>query len=345
MPYCEACGQRAVEDQNFCEECGARLRQEEVAVADWATAGRCVGSIPGETQTRKVQVSQLLAGAWVLGSIVLEWLSTSPGAWALLLAPTWIGVILPLIRSSNLTFRVERWEERLVVGYARATGKTGKFARYFTKPLYGGSLFIWRKTQPVGDAHLRAGIRVAALLYFATLMISLMVFVGYIIIAIVVGIAIILFAIWALSRGLTENLERESRGSSHYGGDLQRRLKLSRSATDFLGQPKMEHFDEHGRKIAETRPGRDFIGSPIEEHFDHTGRKIGESRPTTDFLGDPKTEHFDGSGQKTGESRTTTDFLGSPKVEHFDERGKKTGESRPDKDILGDSVIRHEEEE
>lgn len=343
MPFCDECGHELTGNQDVCEGCGARVAPVGAEAADAGTATASAAAPASGLRARGMEISRIVAGVWLVGTILFAWFSAAPGQWAFLLWPTWIGALLPLIRNSNLTGKVDRWEEKLLAGHSRAAENTGKFARYFKKPLYGGGLFIWKKTRAVGDAHLRAGLRVTALSYFATVMIFLLVFVGYILIAIVIAIAIIFLALWALSGGLKEKLEQV--GSSNYEDDAPPRVKVSRPATDLLGNPKMEHFDERGKKVGETRPGTDLLGNPVEEHFDRSGRKIGESRDTTGFLGDPKTEHFDARGEKTGESRPSTDFLGDPELEHFDEKGKKTGESRPDTDILGNPVIRHEAKE
>src|SRR5712692_5807009 len=139
MSFCEACGNEATAGQSFCSKCGARLRRVDAGNAYPATIQAAADSSPSRSQIAGQEISRVIAGAWILASVLLLWLSGSPGAWALLLAPSWIGALLPLIRNSNLTARAERWEEKLLAGHARATQKTGKFARYFTKPLYGGS--------------------------------------------------------------------------------------------------------------------------------------------------------------------------------------------------------------
>jgi len=343
MSFCESCGKQAIADETVCSNCGTHLRLIEAAGANQAAITATSASL--EWRIAGQDVSRILAAIWILSSVLLISFSDSPGVWALLLVPSWFGAFLPLIRSASLTAWADRWEEKLLAGHVRASDKDSKFSRYFSKPLYGGSLFVWRKTQPIADAHLRAGLRVSAVVYFTVFMVSLLIFVGYIVIGVVIAVAIIMFALWALSGGLSRRLSGGSHDYSDDESEPMRPVQLSRLTTDFFGQPKTEHFDDRGNKVGESRPTTDFFGNPKTENFDEGGNRTGESRPTTDFFGNPKTENFDESENRTGESRPTTEFFGDPKVDHFDEDGSKTGESHPDKDFFGNPIVRHDKKE
>lgn len=290
---------------------------------------------PADAPRPKMQIagqdaSRVGAALWILACLFGIWYSAAPEVWLLLLAPSLAGALWPLIRHTGMTSKTNLWEERLRAGHERVSLKTGKFARYFTKPLLAGILFIWRKTAPVGDIHLRAGLRVTGGVYFAGVMVALLAAVLYVAVAVVVAIAVLLLMLWFLGRVLS--------GESSGG----RVSYITRVGTDWLGRKKEEHFDAGGRKVGESRETTDFFGRPKVEHLDAGGRKTGESKPDTDFFGSPKVVNYDADGQKTGESRPTTDFFGGPKVEHFDDEGRKIGESRPDTDFFGQPTVRHE---
>lgn len=212
MPFCEACGNKATEGETMCSQCGAHLRRVETGATDQDTIVAAADSSFSGPRIAGQEISRIVAGAWILVSVLLLCLAESPGAWALVLAPSWIGALFPLIRNADLTAWTESWEKKLLASHVRAREKTGRFARHFTKPLFGGSLFIWRKTQPLADTHLRAGVRITAVVCFTALMVTLLILIGYIVIGVVIAIAIVLFILWALSGGLSQ---RSEGGSEH----------------------------------------------------------------------------------------------------------------------------------
>jgi len=298
------------------------------------------------TEKPRFQISQIGAGVWI--AIVLAWIIFSDAslAWTLLLAPSIVACMWPLMRHENLTAWAERREGQLQTASVRAEAKTGKVAKYFSTPLFRGCLWIWQKTEPIADCHVRAGLRAGAILYFGAAMVFFAVLVGYVIVGIVVAIALLGFFLWLAGRVLSsEPLVGRGGDDEDTGGTsspvVVRRPAQSRPGLDFLGNPKTDVLDSSGRKIAEVRPTTDFLGNPKEEIYNTSGEKIGERRPTSDFLGNPQTDELNSEGEKVGESHPGTDWLGEPVEEHFDNSGKRIGESRPDTDFLGDPVVRH----
>lgn len=329
MPCCTACGSDIAPTDAYCVRCGSK--QAASRSSSEGALDTVVGAQVSEDSPAKfrVQASRVAAGVWIIAATTWIVLSDSPLAWALLLTPSVVACIWPLARHAGLTAWAERREGQLRIRLTKTEAKAGKVAKYFSIPLYRGCLFIWRKTQAVEDRHLRAGLRAGAILYFGSGMVFLAAVVGYVIVAGVVVIAVLIFVLWLAGRILSG--EQPS---------MARRTTVSRPAKDFLGYPRTDVFDGGGKKIAEVRPTSDFLGNPKEEIYDASGRKIGERHPSTDILGSPTIDEFNAKGEKTGTSRQGTDLLGDPIEEHFDNAGHKVGESRPETDSLGDPIVK-----
>jgi hypothetical protein len=209
----------------------------------------------------------------------------------------------------------------------KAEASPGKFARYFSVPFYRGCLFIWQKSHFIEDRHLRAGLRSGAILYFGWTMVLVAAFVGYVIVAIVVAIAVLLFVIWLAARILSGDQP-----------SVTRRTTVSRSGTDFFGNQRTEVFDG-GRKISEVRSTTDFLGNPKQEICDLNERKIGERIPSSDVFGSPTIDELDGEGKKVGTSELGTDLLGQPIEVQFNNSGQKVAESRHETGLLGEEIV------
>ena len=345
MPRCTFCNAEIPAAGSHCPACGQA--QSSTTVSTPPAAGEATAATPARqpepTNSRlAIHPTQIIAGICVLAAIAWIAFSPEPGSWLLLLGPLVIACAWPISRNARFTAWADCQETRFQSGLARQQGKTGKVARYFFRPLYGGCVWIWNKAAVVPDPHLRAGVRAASILYFAAAMLFIGLTVGYIILALIIGIAILAFAAWAYSIA-----SGEKRPQSHYEEDappLALRPDRSRRGTDWLGNPKTI-LKKDGRKVGEVRPATDFFGNPKEVVYDRNGQKVGERRPATDLLGDPKTVEYDDSGQKMGESRPGTDWLGAPVERHYDESGTKVGESRQGTDLLGNPVVKHEWED
>jgi len=328
----------------YCSNCGSEIASDAAACAKCQTEQTSIPStISAESQAR-FPPSQILAGVWIAAAIGLM---IFLGSTVWLLVPSIVASLWPLLRNLRLSAWVDRQEERMVAAATRAQEKTGKIAHYFSRPLYRGFLWIWRKTEPIADLHVRTGVRVGSILYFGSTMLFLAALVGYVVVALVIVAAALWFALWLAGHMISgkpiefgRDKEDEPTGSSWYSLGRAQPAR-SRPTTDFLGDPKTDLLDKNGKKIGEMRPTTDFLGDPKENVFDSNGRKIGERRPDRDFLGDPVTSEHNAEGQKVGESRPSTDWLGDPVEEHYSTDGEKVGESQPDTDPLGNPEVRH----
>lgn len=348
MLTCQRCGSQLEIGSLFCTNCGASIEVQSAAPETHPPVGAGLNaaalappssapfspedSAPALWQIAGQDASRIAAAACFL--LYFGWLlfASDPAATALFLAPALIGSLWPLLRVPRLTAWTEKFALKFHASLTSAKKNTGKFATYFKAPLFSGSLFIWKKTEPVRDVHLRAALRVMALLYFGGMMVALLAMVGYVILVVVVGIAVVLFLLWLLG----EMLSNSGGGRVRY---------TSRITTDWFGRRKEEHYDTSDKKIGESHATTDLLGQPKIEHFDADGEKTGESRPARDWLGSPKLDEHDVAGKKIGESRPTTDLFGDSVTEHFDNSNQKIGESRPDTDIFGNRIVRHTEKD
>ncbi|MBZ5504847.1 MAG: hypothetical protein LAO78_05100 [Acidobacteriia bacterium] len=257
--------------------------------------------------------------------------------WILLLGPSMIACIWPIVRQRPLTAWTERLEGKLHAGLERAEANGGKIAIYLFVPFFAGSLWMWTKTQRVRDAHIRAGLRAGAVLYLGALMCALGLLAAYLfVLAILMVLALIfaLLALWAVFYVLTH----EERGSAP-SRSLWHGIARSHVVKGWFGDTKVVHYSRDGRKVAETRRSTDWFGDEKEVFSSH-GKKIGERRRSTDFSGQTKWDEYV-DGEKVGESRTTKNWEGETVEEHFGRDGSKTGESRQHTDIFGDQTKKH----
>jgi hypothetical protein len=267
-------------------------------------------------------IFRAIAGLTAILFLWFAYRSRNDGIIPLLLTPLILGAAVTALRLHAVSRSVNSIENWLNSGSARAAARQGKFARFFQRPFFAVCLAIWRWTTALPDPHLRAGVRLSALIFFCAIAITLLATAAYILVAIVVMLAIFalclwLFLLWAGSES------------------SETRTQVTRYTTDWFGRPKQEHFDKSGNKVGESKPTNDWLGRPKMVHTDAAGNVVGESSPDTDWLGNPKTVHKDAEGNVTGESRLDTDWLGQPKTVHTDAEGNVNGESREEKDILG----------
>jgi hypothetical protein len=281
------------------------------------------------------------SGVFMLAAIVWIVFSPNPALWLLLLGPAIVACIWPLCMHVGMTGWAEKLEDWIKQKKAKAGASNGKLAKFFFRPLYSGSLWIWEKAGSVGNSHLRAGVRVGSLLYFGSIMLLIGLTVGYIVIGIVVGLIIIALTLWIFSAILSAKSGEHRRRIP----TLPLRAAKSRLTTDFFGNPKTDVYDNNGKQVGELRPTTDFLGNPKVDVYDSTGKKIGEQRPTADFLGRPKTDVYSNNGSTVGESRPTTDLLGNPIEKHYDHEGNKVGESRPTTDFFRNPEVKHDWED
>ena len=120
------------------------------------------------------------------------------------------GALVPLLRREDLSNAINGADGTLGRWKARNDRRTGRFAKYFLRPLLGGVLALWRRTAGILDGHLRAGVRIAAGCGLVAFMLGLLLAAVYVVIAIAVTLLVFAAVFGAFSgsaHGPAENEE------------------------------------------------------------------------------------------------------------------------------------------
>ena len=248
----------------------------------------------------------------------------------LLNLPLVVGAVISIIASTEVSGRIDAWGNSFETKMIASRVAPDKFSRWFKRPLYGGLASLWRVTRSIQYCHIRAWLRVSGLLYFAGLMIYLLIMAVYIIVAFII-LGLIL---WLASKILRWDHETETKSVpffSRAGRSVQREGLMGSYG---------ERYDEHGKKTGESHVREGMLGRYVE-HTDKGGAKIGESREREGLFED-YTDHTDREGHKVGESRAREGVLEGYE-EHTDKDGKKVGESQMQKGLL-ENYVEHKQQ-
>ena len=202
---------------------------------------------------REHRVRLCAGGVAVLWLLILAF--APPGyrqLWLLLLLPLVIGATVPLAASSETTAAINGWRAFFERRLSAAQGKDGKIAQYFLRPLFAGTLRLWSATESLSDEHVRAGLRLAGLLFFWAVMLALFLLAIYIVVVIVVMIAIIALIGWFLSQNSSDSEPLRT------GPGRRLREKTVRTS-DFFSKDVVR-VDEDGKMRAPTFAGEE-VGS------------------------------------------------------------------------------------
>jgi hypothetical protein len=238
---------------------------------------------------------RLGAAVVVLLIVLAGFVSKQPRNVLIMTSPLLAGAVFPLFRPGRVTEWLENREGELTRRLETARTKKGKFSRFFTQPLLGGSLAIWRGTRLIGDPHLRAGVRVSAGLLFAIVMLAGLLIVGYIVIGIVIAGLMLLLVLWAL--GKMAGGEKPASGDEAEGAapllvgprgtrlvkesllfDTPTGIKITDDGRVvkegiFRDTPTGRRIDSEGRLVTEGL----FIDTPTGTRIDPDGRIVRES--------------------------------------------------------------------
>jgi len=132
-----------------------------------------LGRILSFVKKHKVRV---IAGLLlVIGGVLIGIAPTmSRAIWLVSLSPLLAGACVPLLALGQATNWVNGWQEVFSSGIEKARNSDTKEARYVLRPLHGSGLGIWRLSKRVPGDHLKAGIRLAAVLYLGMVVLSLL---------------------------------------------------------------------------------------------------------------------------------------------------------------------------
>jgi hypothetical protein len=267
-----------------------------------------------------VLVARVVAGVVLVAAITAVIVAPDRVLAAVLLAPVILGALAPLGRWTDGTDRVNGLSGYLEQGLAKATEGPGKFKRYFLRPLFAGTLWIWSRTAPVTDSHLRAGLRVALSLVFGALMLATLAIVGYVLLIVVVALAMAAFVIKLLFEFLSDSLGGNRSSSSQDGRDDEEMrpepavvgLRGSRVVQEgfFVDTPTGAAINSEGQIVSEGF----FVDTPTGRRIDEEGRLVDEGL----FFDTPTGIRLQEDGRIVEEGL----FVDTPTGKRIDEEGR-----------------------
>jgi hypothetical protein len=156
---------------------------------------------PSVAQVRDFAVThrvRLFAGATIVIALA-TCLASAPGYQAvmwMLLGPVMAGGVVALASQVDWSEQINDCQTSFEQGLAKAEGKTGKYSRFFLTPLYRGSLWLWRATDGIGDAHVKAALRVGGIAYFWSVMIVVLVLAVWLIVGLMIAVFALAIVSW-----------------------------------------------------------------------------------------------------------------------------------------------------
>jgi len=124
-----------------------------------------------EYRVRLIAGLLLVIGGVLIGVAPL----ISRAIWIVSLTPMLVGACFPLLSLGRITDWVNGWREVFSSGAEKARNSDTKEARYVLRPLYGSGLAVCRFSKRIPGDHLKAGIRLTAVLYLGMVVLSLLV--------------------------------------------------------------------------------------------------------------------------------------------------------------------------
>jgi len=221
----------------------------------------------------------------------------------------------------------------------KASAQRGRSFRRFLDTLFlAPYAYLGKRTSPIENRHLRAGLRVALFFYLTGALLLLLVFLLYatfLIIGLAIALALMFLVLWlALTIMSWSDGEFPSRTASSGPAGFLRAVAQggrSRLRKGFFGD-YVEHTDKAGKVVGRSQVRESLVGEYVE-HTDAAGNRIGRTDHQVGFFGDYD-EHRDADGRVVGQSRRREGFFG-PYTEHTDGDGRVVGESREHEGFFG----------
>jgi len=118
-----------------------------------------------------------------------------------LFIPVVLGVWIAAFRidqAVRLVDHLQIWAERKRAAMVNSTGRS----KPFWSPFLGGIGFIQRNTERISNPYIQAGTRATATMYFTGSAIGVALTVGYVLVIIAIGIAMLCFMLYILAKVL-----------------------------------------------------------------------------------------------------------------------------------------------
>ncbi len=282
------------------------------------------GAKPEPAGLDPTRIVRVVAGVVMVAAITAVLLAPHRGLVAAFLAPVLFGALLPLGRWTDGTDRVNGLERDLEAGLAKAKAGTGKLKKYFLRPLFTGTLGIWKATAPIADSHVRAGLRVTLALFFGALMLAALAMVGYVLLVLVIAVAMLVFTLKLAFEFLSDTLSGKSSASSS-GSENEEELRprppiLGPRGTRvvqeglFVDTPTGTAINGEGQIVREGL----FVDTPTGKRIDEDGRLVDEGL----FVDTPTGVRI----REDGRIVTEGFFVDTPTGQRIDEDGRLVDE-------------------
>jgi len=141
-----------------------------IEIRDYSSILGRILSFIKEYRVRLIAGLLLVIGTVLIGVAPL----TSRAIWVVSLTPILVGACVPLLALGRATNWVNGWQEVFSSGMEKARNSGTKEARYVLRPLHGSGLAVWRLSKAIPGDHLKAGIRLAAVIYLGMVVLSLL---------------------------------------------------------------------------------------------------------------------------------------------------------------------------
>jgi len=126
--------------------------------------------------------------------------ATSQGGWLAFFSPLIVGALAVVASHDPLTAGIDGWRQFFEQRLEKAQAGSGKFSQYFLRPLFSGSVSVWKTSDAIPDPHLRGGVRLSVVTYFWALMLFALAVAVYVALVIVMVVVALLIIAWMLSR-------------------------------------------------------------------------------------------------------------------------------------------------
>ena len=140
---------------------------------------------------------QVAAGLVLVGgSVVIGIAAGHRLLWLVLLGPMMVGACVPLVSLARWTDKINGWGAWFAAAADKVRDRDTQLAKYFQRPLYKGSLAVWRFSEPVSHQHLKAGMRLAALTYTLAALVFLLCVAIYVMLVVIAIVLLLLVVLW-----------------------------------------------------------------------------------------------------------------------------------------------------
>lgn len=254
-------------------------------------------------------------------------------------SPLLLGLVVWLTKSTKAVEWATRLSGWIAARRERAQASEGVISKYWGRPAFGFGAALVRATEGIPNPHLKAGVRLASIIYLGTISVAVLVAGLYIVVG-VIAFAIFYLLIFRPMRRLVFASAGIATAPGPSASTALRALSASSHVRqNWLGREYVEHRNSDGNVVGTSTKQQGFFGGEYTEHRDADGRAAGTSQGREGFFGS-YVEHRDAEGAVVGESHEREGFFG-PYTEERDAEGRVVAESRKREGFF-ETYVEHE---